>query len=377
MKIYRAILVMILSALMLTTTLAQSQDACALAKESVTATLVEVESALADDRTADAGELLRDARALLIQDCSGAASQLLRGSSALGESATITAPDVNQNGNIAYIRVVNLSADTPELSVTGFDGQFVVDGLAFGQFTPLIPIQAGNHTFTSNTNLSNVTWDFSSNSTWVLAATGLRSTSSTALQPIATLRNDLKGQARVRIIHALPNLGRIDIESEDGTVFGENLGWLGNRDTMVDAGDYTLRVATPAGGSVIAPTLFTFESNQSYVIFVSGSAEDAVFVETVSPYDMTRVRFINDTSEDLDIHYRPGNQKIVEVLVAGATSDWVELPSSAVTFVAYQPHTGPTGQERASFPVTLRTGRDMTISIANGQMSVEEIAFTQ
>ena len=136
----------------------------------------------------------------------------------------------------------------------------------------------------------------------------------------------------------------------------------------------------PSAKSVIPPTAFTFDANQSYVLFLSGSTEGEIkpeFVTLVNPQDMTRVRFVNEGDAAADVHYRPTNTKIADRLEPGATSEWVEIPTSSVTFVAYRPGDGPTGQELASLTASLRSGRDTTITINGGQMTVSDVSFTQ
>jgi hypothetical protein len=214
----------------------------------------------------------------------------------------------------------------------------------------------------------------------VLATTGVSSNQSVAIQPIAVIRNDLKGQARVRVVQVISGLGRVNVTSEEGVTFGDSLGWLGNQDTMVEPGDYILRTDTTAGAPVVPPTAFTFEANQSYVLFISGSMDGETrpkFVTLVNPQDTTRVRFVNEGDAAADVHYRPGNAKIADGLEPGATSEWVEIPTSSVTFIAYRPGDGPTGQEVASLTASLRSGRDTTITLNGGQMTVTDVSFTK
>jgi hypothetical protein len=96
-----------------------------------------------------------------------------------------------------------------------------------------------------------------------------------------------------------------------------------------------------------------------------------------SPQDQTRVRFVNQRADAVDLHIRPGNARIIENLQPGASTDYIGLPSGAATFVAYAPGEGPRGQEKAALAEQLRPGRDLTVTLgANGQMSVTESVFT-
>jgi hypothetical protein len=77
----------------------------------------------------------------------------------------------------------------------------------------------------------------------------------------------------------------------------------------------------------------------------------------------------------VDIHYRPGEERLIENFAAGETSDWVTLEAGAVTFLAYAPGTGPTGTELAGVAIQLRPGYDVTVSVNDTEMVVTEETF--
>ena len=134
-------------------------------------------------------------------------------------------------------------------------------------------------------------------------------------------------------------------------------------------------------GVIIPETDFTFAADRNYTIFLTGSEDttDAPqFVTLINSQDITRVRFTNTLAESVDIHSRPGNNKIVGALEPGATSDWVEIHSGAAAFTAYGVGMGLRGDEKASLSESLYSGRDLTLSIgSDGQITVQNVAFTQ
>jgi len=148
------------------------------------------------------------------------------------------------------------------------------------------------------------------------------------------------------------------------TLFAEGLGWAGIQDVEVEPGTYQLQVTDGADADFTEPVSFDFEADTVYVVFLTGSttmgpALDYLVIEM--PQDETRVQFINERSDTVDIHLRPGGDLLVNGLEAGATSEWISIPSTAATFIAYAPGTGTTGQELASLASQLRPARDVTV----------------
>ena len=81
-----------------------------------------------------------------------------------------------------------------------------------------------------------------------------------------------------------------------------------------------------------------------------------------SAADVSRVQFANNGRAAIQIFMRPGDVELVQSLAAGETSEWITVPSGAVTFVAYAPGTGPGGQELGSWIGTVQPMRDVTVS---------------
>jgi hypothetical protein len=225
--------------------------------------------------------------------------------------------------------------------------------------------------------LYTVEWDYLANSSWIVTAAGLLDEFSFIVEPLSIVRNDFNGRARVRVVNLVPEL-RVRVRSEEGVEFGDGLGWIGIKDTMVDAGLYTLRVNTD-GEALMEPVSFELDAEMTYTFYVigrPGSDHPVRLLPIIAPQDMTRVRFVSRRSDGVDIHYRPANDRIVERIAGDETSEWIPLASGAVTFIAYEPGTGPTGRELAALPLQLRPGRDMTITLDGQGFEVNEVALT-
>ncbi|GEM_PF-2881696 len=332
--------------------------------------------ALAVAKYDDAQILLTNARQLVTDTCDMVTTQIEWGG-LVSSSATVTLPDISPMDGVAYVRVLNAVADYDapiDITLDGF-GE-VVTGLGYGEFTGLIPIPSGMRGFNT------MSWHFLANSTWVIAAVGLDENGSVMLEPIPVVRDEWDGKAHVRIIQSMNPEGQLNVTSVEGMDFGTGLEWLNFHDITVEPGNYTLYADGRMENGVIIPeTDFTFAADRNYTIFLTGSEDttDAPqFVTLINSQDITRVRFTNTLAESVDIHSRPGNNKIVGALEPGATSDWVEIHSGAAAFTAYGVGMGLRGDEKASLSESLYSGRDLTLSIgSDGQITVQNVAFTQ
>jgi hypothetical protein len=264
----------------------------------------------------------------------------------------------------------------------------VATGLAFGDSTDLMVVPAGTRTISAreagaaadSDPLVSVTWDFVGNSTWVIAGVGLMETSSFLLEPVTVVRTPTNGMARVRVINQVADIETLSVSgAPDGANFADALGWAGVQDTEVEPGTYQLQVTDGAEGTFGDAQSFDFAADTIYTIFLTGSTAmgpEVDFLVIELPQDETRVQFINERSDAIDVHMRPGDELVVS-LDAGATSEWLTIPSTAATFIAFMPGTGPAGQEQASLATQLRPGRDVTIVFrADGSVEVVEEVLT-
>lgn len=299
-------------------------------------------------------------------------------------SAVVTAPDVNLEQSVTFIAFAHTSVDSGPIDLyTG--GALVVANLNFGEATGLIPFTGGPRRFVARPAgsgadgavLYTVEWNYLANSSWILTAAGLLDEFSFIVEPVSIVRNDFNGRARVRVVNFVPER-RVTVRSENGVEFGNGLGWIGIKDTMVDAGSYELRVQGD-GERLIEPVSVELSSETTHTFYVIGSPDSDYPVRLlpiITPQDRTRVRFVSERGDAVDIHYRPTNDRIVERIGADETSDWIGLASGAATFIAYEPGTGPTGRELAALPLQLRPGRDVTITLDGRGFEVAEVTLT-
>jgi hypothetical protein len=198
------------------------------------------------------------------------------------------------------------------------------------------------------------------------------------MQPFIVVRNDLNGQARVRTVNWVLGAPPLTVTDSADRVFARGLGWIGIQDVEFEPGTYDMSVS--GDDNVFWTGTLDLEADTSVALLLIGDPDGDPPVRAlpvVNSADSTRVRFVNNRSDTVDIHVRPGNERVVESLRPGETSEYVSLPSGAVTFVAYQPGTGPTGQEQASLIDTIRPGRDVTVTLRNsGQMTISNVEFT-
>lgn len=301
-------------------------------------------------------------------------------------SAVIHPPNVNLEQSITFIAFAHTSIDSGPIDLyTGQSSDPVVANLAFGEATGLIPFNGGPRRFIARPAgsgaggeaLYTVEWNYLANSSWILTTAGLLEEYSFIVEPVSIVRNDFNGRARVRIVNLVPER-RVTVRGENGTEFGNGLGWIGIKDTMVDAGFYTLAVHAD-GKALMEPVSIELDKETTHTFYVIGhpDSDHAVrLLPIIARQDMTRVRFVSERSDVVDIHYRPGNDRLVESIAGGAASDWISLSSGAVTFIAYEPGTGPRGRELGALPLQLRPGRDMTIRLNGRGFEVSEVTLT-
>jgi hypothetical protein len=133
------------------------------------------------------------------------------------------------------------------------------------------------------------------------------------------------------------------------------------------------------GDALMEPVSFDFDKETTYTFYVIGHPDSNYPVRLlpiIVPQEMTRVRFVSQRGDAVDIHYRPANDRIIERISEGQTSEWIPLASGAVTFIAYEPGTGPRGRELGALPLQMRPGRDMTIHLNGQGFEVMEVTLT-
>jgi hypothetical protein len=302
----------------------------------------------------------------------------------------VNAPAVENGSSVVFLHFVNTSIDSGPIDIyMKNNDQPIVENLAFGEYTTQATFRSGAHVFimrpagsgAGGEELYRMKWDFNGNSTWMVIAAGLKTTYSFIVEPVTIIRSNLNnGKARVRVVNWVSGGERLSVSTSTGVQLAKGLGWVGVADKEIDPGTYTLNVSTVSGALQGDGLTMDFQPNTVYVLLITGGKDGnpkVSLMNIVSPRDTTRVRFINNRSEALDIHARPSNEKLIADFAPGQTSEFISLPSGAMTFIGYLPGTGPRGQEKGGVSVQLRPGHDFTISItANGSMEVIETGLT-
>ncbi len=300
----------------------------------------------------------------------------------------VQAPEVDLEQAITFIAFAHTSIDAGAIDLYLDDSETpVISQLAYGEATPLIPFNGGSRRFNIRSAdsglegevLYTMTWDFVGNSSWVVTAAGSVDAFAFIVEPVSIVRSDYEGLARVRVVNLVRDL-RVSVLAEGGTVFGDNLGWIGIKDTMTEPGAYVLNITGADGQNVGESVSFDFEAETTYMLYIIGQPESAnpiTILPVLAPQDVTRVRFMNTRADTVDIHARPGNNRLVESIAAGETTSYLTVASGAMTFLAYAPGTGPTGQELIGIALQLRPGRDITITLNAETMIMSEETLQQ
>jgi hypothetical protein len=149
----------------------------------------------------------------------------------------------------ACLRVIHASPGSPAVDVY-VNGSPVVENLAFGTGTEYLPIPAAEdvqlQVTATGAELDNAVIDeqidLTAGQAYQVVATGVldeieATVSEVDLTPLP------EGQSRVRVIHASPDAGAVDISVAEGPTLFEGVEFRDATEyTVVDSGDYTLEV---------------------------------------------------------------------------------------------------------------------------------------
>jgi hypothetical protein len=303
---------------------------------------------------------------------------------------------LNPAAGSGFVRFAHVSPDTGPIDIY-LDNitEPLVINLQLGEYTGAVRLRSGTHRFTARAAgtsadspiLSEFDWNLTSNSTWIIAAVGRQADATLQLEPINVLRNFSQQVARLRIANVNPFLRGLRVSVVDGDSLADNLGWLGSFDLSltvgVDAGteEGMLNfVVRDVNRNIISePVSMQIRPFIHYTILLTSTGDPNVVTPLIIPStrDTTRVRFINERQEAIEILMMPAAVNLVPRLDGGETSDYFILASEAATFAAYAPGTGPNGQNLAGLPVQLEPEYDTTITFrANGTTEVTEKVFT-
>ena len=186
-------------------------------------------------------------------------------------------------GSDACVRIVHAAPDTPPVDVYLNDAQ-ITRNLEFGTATEYVAVPSGTGRGVRVTATdapveeAMIDWsfDFESGQAYVMLATGAADNleltiTGTDLRPLA------EGQARLRVIHASPDAGVIDVgvEGQEENLF-EGVDFRNATDYIVlDAGDYPIEVR-PGGEdlTVALQSNATLEAGVTYDLVALGRPDD-------------------------------------------------------------------------------------------------------
>ncbi len=299
----------------------------------------------------------------------------------------INTPEVNPEQAIAFLRFANLSPDVGSLDFyLSNQGTPIVENISFGEVTDLIALNGSNLTIiarpagsgSEGEQVGSLNWDFTGNSSWIVSGIGYQSEYSFFVEPVSIVRNNYDGRARVRTINFITDKQRATVRTHNDITLADGINWVGMKDVMVDEGDYTLS-AELEDGTVIDELVSTnFEANNTYLILLLGmdGEEPVKAVILKNSADVTRLKFISQRSSDVDVYAMPMSQELVTPLLQGEETEWITVPSGALTLTLFEPDAGSDSQEIAAISRQLRPGRDIIITVDDSGLHISSRGVT-
>jgi hypothetical protein len=189
----------------------------------------------------------------------------------------------------ARVRVAHLSPDAPAVDVYVNDDK-VLSGVEYKTVSDYLELPAGSYDLAvrpagaaaSSDPVIEATADVESGSAYTVAAVG-------ALDDIAAeiFGDDLSapgsGKAKVRVIHAAPEVPAVDVAVEGGPTLFEGVEFPSATDyAEVDAGTYPVQVKAAGGGDVLLEASLPVKAGTVYsVAAVGGAGKDAELLPIV------------------------------------------------------------------------------------------------
>lgn len=179
------------------------------------------------------------------------------------------------------MRVVHASPGSPAFDVY-LNGSPIVQNLAFGTATDYVLAPAGDKTkvqlTSTGASLDNAAIDKDVNldagQAYEFVATGTMDDLDLA-QAEVDLSPLPEAQARVRIINASPDAGKLDVSIKDGPELAKDVDFRDVSDYhVVDAGDITLQVNNAGEDTIVVEADETFKEGTVYDVIVGGRASD-------------------------------------------------------------------------------------------------------
>lgn len=187
----------------------------------------------------------------------------------------------------ACVSVVHASPDAPNVDIY-VDGQLAVSNLAFGWWTNWVALPAGEHQVqvvptgeAADAAVIDATLTLNDGVAYQVAATGFVADIQPQVYEI-DLSNMSADDARVQVMHAVPDAPAVDVALTDGDVLIAGLEFPMASDVLdVPAGTYDLEVRLSGTTDVALPLPgVELSSGTLYQVYAIGSAESG----TISPF---------------------------------------------------------------------------------------------
>jgi hypothetical protein len=259
----------------------------------------------------------------------------------------------------ACINVVHASPDAPNVDIY-LDGQLALSNLALGWYSGWVAVPAGEHqvqvTATGaaiDTAVIDANVSVEAGMAYEIAATGFLAEITPQIYPVDFSAID-EGNARVRVVHTVPDAPAVDVAVTGGDVLISNLAFPSASDFLdVPAGSYDLEVRVAGTTDVALPLPGTaFEANTVYDVFAFGTLANGIYVLVIpSPIVGSETAATASTSGSctaalgigvegdacVDVVHASPDAPAVDVyvngqlalsnLAFGAFSGWVALPA--------------------------------------------------
>lgn len=305
------------------------------------------------------------------------------------------AAQTSSGDNFGFVRFIHTAIDVSAIDIyTGDTSQTpAVSNLAYGQATEFMTLPSSVQGYVVRPAGSGPSGDVlfrlnrrvKPNQSEIIAAAGLASRRAFVLEPLIVIRSGTRGNARVRVFNMVWGGPYLTVKDNTGAVYGQDLQYLSSSgDIDVAPGTYSFEVQSGAGKAVGKVENLNLEADKVYSLMIIGGMEGdppVHFVVLDSEQETTRVRIVNNGNVATDVYIKGNDQPFVKDIVAGATTDFMPVPSGATTFVLRAANSTPNSPELAFVAPQLRPGRDITITI-NGtgvatQMGITEDHLTQ
>jgi len=300
----------------------------------------------------------------------------------------VNTPEVNPDHSISFIQFSNWSPDIGNLDFyLGNNSLPIVENIAYQEVTKSIVVNGGDLSVivrpagsgSDGVVLSQLNWNFQGNSSWIVSGIGLQSETAFFIEPISIIRNNYDNKARVRVFNLIATHQNVTVTTDSDIVLANGIGWVGLKDTMLDASTYTLHAELDDNTQIDNLLTEDIEANNTYTVILTGMNTDEQRIQATllkTPENITRVKFISTRSDAVEIFIMPNGIEVVDQLEPDTETDWIHLPSGALSFILYAPDSDPTSQELAGISRQLRPGRDIIIVVDDSGLHISEQAIT-